>query len=198
MTEEEQKAADAQAVAEAEAAKESKKADEKTAEELKAEAEKLEAENKTLKEGKKEEEIRANQERRLEKAKAKNESLKNGDDVEVKSPNTDEIAVDDLVTLRMKGISKDSDEAKLLKQYVDAGIISDYETGLDDSGVKAKIEEIKTSRGAKEVIDENDKADFDLNTKKDTIAKYEASGDVPEDKVQREALAKANLEKMGL
>lgn len=169
----------------------------KTAEELKAEAVSLEAENKILKEAKKEKEVADNYEIRLKKAQELNTELK-ADPVETPKPKEAEIAVDDIVTLRMKGFAKESDEAKVLKQFKDGGLITDYETGLEHAGVKAEIEAITVKRTAANVVDENDKAEFDLNTKKDVITKFQTTGEVPEDKTLVEDLAKANLEEMGL
>lgn len=175
---------------------------EKSYEELKAEAEKLEAENKTLKQQKDEGEKTDNQKVRLQKAQEENERLKgNGESGEPAKPEAkqeQDIDPDDLYSLRDAGYKRDSEEAELLKTYKDAGLIGDYESGLEDSAVQAKLEEIKANREARDVVDENDQEKVNLNTTQETISRYESSGDVPEDAHQRDKLAEANVDKMNL
>lgn len=168
----------------------------KSVEDIKAEAEKLEAENKTLGENAKTEEIKSDQLKRLENAKKRNEALKGNTDeevVEVKTDTkaTDELSADDTYTLREKGFAKDSDEAKVLKKYKDAGIITDYQTGLETPGLKAEIEAFTAERTAAKVLNENGDEDVDLNTRKDIKAKHESNnGEVPTDPGQQKDLAR--------
>jgi hypothetical protein len=167
-----------------------KKDEDKTAEELAAEAEAIEAELKN-KVKQTPEQIRENQFKRLQKAREK-QSLLNNEPEDKKS----EIAVEDLVTLEVQGIEKNSDKAKLLKRYVDAGLVSNYKEALNHVGVKAELEALNASSNAKTVVDENDTAENQLKTKKEVIASYRASGEVPEDPELRKALAEDNLSKM--
>lgn len=162
-----------------------------SSEELKAQAEALEAENKQLKEKNvnKEAELIANYERRLEKAKEQNARLK-----ETIKENID---IRDLVTLGVKGISEDSDEAKILKKYKDGGIISSYEAGLNHPGVSAEIEALKAEKTAKTIIDENDK-EAQAKTSREVIDQYRATGQVPDDKKSQNEIAMDNLKQMGL
>lgn len=164
---------------------------EKSAEELKAEAEALEIENKQLKENgaNKEAELKANYERRLEKAREQN--------VKLKETIKENIDTRDLVTLGVKGIAEDSDEAKILKKYKDGGIITSYEAGLSHPGVSAEIEALKATKTAKTIIDENDK-EAQAKTTREVIDQYRATGEVPEDKNSQVEIANDNLKKMGL
>ena len=110
---------------------ENKAEDEKelSSEELKKQAEALEAENKQLKEqdANKEAELKANYERRLEKAREQNAKLKETINETIKQS----IDTRDLVTLGVKGISEDSDEALILKKYKD-DVFEDDNPGEDD------------------------------------------------------------------
>lgn len=167
-----------------------KKDEDKTAEELAAEAEAIEAELKNK--GKQTpEQIRENQLKRLQKAREKREAL-NNENHDDKS----KIAVEDLVTLEVQGIDKNSEKAKILKRYVDAGIVSNYKEALNHVGVKAELEVLNASTNAKTVVDENDTEENQVKTKKEVIASYRASGEVPEDPELRKALAEDNLSKM--
>lgn len=174
---------------------------EQTLEEIKAEAERLEAENKTLKAAvveTDEETIKKDQLRRLEKAREKNAALKSHVPKEALEPKV-EIAVDDLITLREQGFAKDSDEAKLLRQFREAGLIDDYQTGLNDVAVKAKLEAIKQSRTAASVLDENGSPSGGFgNTAKDAIRRYKSTGEVPTEPTNLDAVAKNNLSEMSL
>lgn len=175
-------------------APEEKKDEDKTAEELKAEAEAIEAEIKEKKGDSKEEEIRANQLRRLQKAREKRDSLNN----EPEDNKKDEIAVEDLVTLEVKGIEKDSDEAKILQKYVKAGICSNYKEAMNHVGAKAELDALKESNDAKSIIDENDSEENQLKTKKEAVASYRQSGEVPEDPDIQKAIVEDNLKQMDL
>lgn len=176
---------------------ENKAKDEKelSSEELKQQAEALEAENKQLKEqdANKEAELRANYERRLEKAREQNAKLKETINETIKQS----VDTRDLVTLGVKGISEDSDEALILKKYKDGGIISSYEAGLNHPGVLAEIEANKADKNAKTIIDENDK-EAQARTSKETLEHYRATGQVPEDKKAQNEIALDNLKQMGL
>jgi hypothetical protein len=164
--------------------------EEKTAEELAAEAEAIEAE---IKAGKKQtpDEIKANQLQRLKNAREKREAMTNG----VQTDKSSEFAVEDLVTLEVKGIDKNSDEAKLLKRYVDAGIVKTFKEAYNHVGVKAELEALAASKNAATVIDEND-TEAVLKTKKEAIAQARASGEVPEDPEMRKALVEDNISRM--
>lgn len=171
------------------------KTDEKTVEELKAEAEALEVENKQLKEkdankeANKEAELKANYERRLEKAREQN--------AKIKETINGSIDTRDLVTLGVKGIAEDSDEAKILKKYKDGGIITSYEAGLSHPGVSAELEALKATKTAKTIIDDNDKED-QAKTTREVVDQYRATGEVPDDRNSQIEIAKDNLKKMGL
>lgn len=205
MTEEEKKAAADKQAADAKAAEDAKgkgKPDsEKTADELKAEAEAIEAELKAAKGGATEDEIKANYIRRKEKAQEKLARIKEGgnaDDDDDK-PNTrkkPEIAVEDLVTLEVKGIEKDSEQAKILAKYVKAGIVSNYKEAFNHVAVKAELDALDATKNAKTVIDENDTSENGLKTKKEIVAGYKASGEVPADPKMQKAIADSNLEQM--
>lgn len=195
----EAKAAADKAAAEAaaaEAGKVEKKDEDKTAEELKAEAEELERQIKERKEGASEEEIRTNMLRRKEKAAEKLERLKNGGDKETKQEG--EIATRDLITLGQNNIEEGSEQAQILQKYVKAGICKDYKEALTHVGVKAELEAVKAKTTTKTVIDENDTDEVKLNTRKEIISNYEASGEVPTDPKAQKEIAKHNLKKMGL
>lgn len=191
-------AADAAAAKAAEDAKKGEKPDEeKTAEELKAEAEELERQLKERKEGASEEEIRANMLRRKQKAAEKLDRLNKGEGDEP-TKQKGEIATRDLITLGQNGIEENSEQAKVLQKYVDAGIIKSYKEGFTHVGVKAELDAIKAKSTTKTVIDENDTDEVKLNTRKEIIANYEASGEVPTDPAAQKEIAKNNLKKMGL
>lgn len=196
----EQKAADeAKAKADAEAKEKGGKPDsEKTVEELKAEAEAAEAAYKAARGGVSEEELKANMIRRKEKAQEKLARLKEEEEEDPKPRKAPEIAVEDLVTLEVKGIDKNSDEAKILKRYVDAGIVGNYKEAFNHVAVKAELEALGATRKAKAVIDENDTEDVQLKSKKEIVDSYKRSGEVPTDKKAQEAIAKSNLKEMGL
>lgn len=168
---------------------------EKSYDELKAEAEALEAQNKSLKTSHSEEEKAQNAARRLEKAVEENERLTTP---KVDEKVSDTLDMDDLITLREQKFSKDSDEAKVLKQFKDAGIISDYESGLDDPGVQAKLAVIKADKDAKDIVDENDNSEAFLATKSEINSRYREKGEIPDSESQIKDLASSNLDEMGL
>ena len=171
---------------------------EKTVDELKAEAEAAEAAYKAAKGGVSEEELKANYLRRKEKAEEKLTRFKEGDVDEPKPRKTHDMAVEDLVTLEVRGIDKDSAEAKVLKRYVEAGLIGNYKEGLNHVAVKAELEALGATNNAKTVIDENDTEEVQLKSKKEIVSSYRTSGEVPTDKKAQEAIAKSNLAEMGL
>lgn len=170
--------------------------DEKTAEELKAEAEAIEAEIKEKKGYSKDEEIRANQLRRLQKAREKLDSLNNEPADDKPKGKSDEIATEDLVELRVNNIDRDSDKAKILERYVKGGIVKNYKEALQHVGVKAEIEALEKATNAKTVVDENDTEENRLKTKKEIVAGYRASGEVPDDPELQKAIVEDNLSKM--
>jgi len=203
MTKEEQEAAEVEAqrvadeaaAAEAEKKSKEKSDDEKTADEIEAEAKELEKAAKAKKEEKdlspeaKEAKKKSDQLIRRDKAKAALE----GDAEKPK-----EIAIDDSILLGVKEIDPESETAKVLQKYVEAGIVKNYKEGLGHPGVMGELNKIKEDEDAKTVIDENDSEDAKLATKKERVANYRASGDVPSDVDQQKEIADANLEEMGL
>lgn len=195
-------AADAKAKADAEAGDKKPKSDaDKTYEELKAEAEAAEVAYKNAKGGISEDELKANMIRRRDKANERLTKIKNGDVDDDDKPNNSrkpEIAVEDLVTLEVKGIDKNSEQAKILKRYVDAGIVKTYKEGLTHVAVKAELDALNADKDAKTVIDENDTPENQLKTKKEVIAGYKASGEVPKDPKLVKAIAEENLKDMSL
>lgn len=167
---------------------------EPTVEELKAEAERLEAELKEEKsKGKeKDDELRQNMQRRIDKA---NEKL-----AKVRNQQSQEGVLDteDLITLRMKGISKDSEQAKVLEKYRKGGLISSYEEGLVHPGVKAELEAIIARETAETVIDENADEETRVRTDREVVEDYRRTGKVPSDQGKQKAIVDANLKSMGL
>lgn len=168
--------------------------EEKTVDELKAEAEALEAKNKELKGEDKEGELRANYLRRLQKAREKHEALSQPEEKPQKS---DDIATRDLITLSQQDIPEDSDKAKILKKYFDAGLISNYKEGLAHVGIVAEFAALDAKNNAKAVIDENADEETRLKTTKEVIRGYQASGEIPQDTKLQEKLARENLKSMG-
>lgn len=171
--------------------------DQKSVDELKAEAEAAEAKFKAARGTENEEELKANYIRRKEKAEEKLARLKEDDD-EKTTQKKGEISTRDLITLGKTDYAEDSDEAKVLQRYVEAGIVKNYAEGLTHVGVKAELEALKTSKTAKSVIDENDTEEVKLNTTKEVIANYESNGEIPTDPRMQKEIAKHNLQKMGL
>lgn len=171
--------------------------EEKTVEELKAEAEALEQELKALKEQKGEDEVKQNQLRRLQKAREKKEALLNSQPEE-KQQKTDEVDVRDLLTLSKQDIPEDSEQAKVLKRYKDAGIIKSYAEGLEHVGVKAELDAINARNNAKAIIDENADEETRLKSTKEVIKQYQTSGEIPQDPKLQAELARENLKSMGL
>lgn len=171
--------------------------EEKTVEELKAEAEALEQELKALKEQKGEDEVKQNQLRRLQKAREKKEALLNSQPEE-KPTKTDEVDVRDLLTLSKQDIPEDSEQAKVLKRYKDAGIIKSYAEGLEHVGVKAELDAINARNNAKAIIDENADEETRLKSTKEIIKQYQTTGEIPTDQKLQAELARENLKSMGL
>ncbi len=180
---------------EAKELEESKKLeDDKSVEEIEAEAKALESEIRELKKLKEVDELRFNQTRRLEKAKEKLEELRQD-----KKPieRKQEVDVRDLITLGKLDIAEGSEEAKILEKYKSAGIITDYKSGIDNVAIKAEFEAIKAKNNAAIIIDEND-TDGYVKSKKEIIAQYRRSGEVPADPKIQKDIALANLKEMGL
>lgn len=198
MEKEEEKVVDVKDETKDESKDETKaKADtEKTAEELKAEAEALEAEVKELKEKGQTDEYKTNQLIRLEKARAKKEALLEATK-EVK--NSDEVDTRDLITLAKLDIQEDSEKAKILAKYKNAGLINNYSEGLNNIAIKAEFEALDAENTAKTVIDENNKnSEGYIKTSKEIVNGYRTSGEVPADPKAQEIIAEDSLKRMGL
>lgn len=198
MEKEEEKVVDVKDEAKVEPKDETKaKADtEKTAEELKAEAEALEAEVKELKEKGQTDEYKTNQLIRLEKARAKKEALLEATK-EVKK--SDEVDTRDLITLAKLDIQEDSEKAKILAKYKNAGLINSYSEGLNNIAIKAEFEALDAENTAKTVIDENNKnSEGYIKTSKEIVNGYRTSGEVPADPKAQEIIAEDSLKRMGL
>ena len=169
---------------------------EKTAEELKAEAEALEAEVKELKEKGQNDEYKNNQLIRLEKARAKKEALLEATK-EVKK--SDEVDTRDLITLAKLDIAEDSEKAKILAKYKNAGLINSYTEGLNTIAIKAEFEALDAENTAKTVIDENNKnSEGYIKTSKEVVNSYRTSGEVPADPKAQEIIAEDSLKRMGI
>lgn len=169
---------------------------EKTAEELKAEAEALEAEVKELKEKGQNDEYKNNQLIRLEKARAKKEALLEATK-EVKK--SDEVDTRDLITLAKLDIAEDSEKAKILAKYKNAGLINSYTEGLNNIAIKAEFEALDAENTAKTVIDENNKnSEGYIKTSKEVVNSYRTSGEVPADPKAQEIIAEDSLKRMGI
>lgn len=166
----------------------------KTIEEIKAEAEALESEIKALKQSKEDDELRFNQTRRLEKAQEKLAELRKPRE---EAKTSKDIDFRDLITLSKVNISEGSEEAQILEKYKNAGLIKDFASGLESVGIKAEFEAIKAKNNAASIIDENDKDGY-LRSKKEIIAQYRTSGEVPADPKLRKDIALDNLKEMGL
>lgn len=168
-----------------------------SADELKAHAEKVEAFNKTAKTDDKQEEIKSNYIKRSlnaqEKAAQKLAPAIKTED----TPAEAGLSVKDQVYLEVNGIAEDSKQAEVLKRYKDAGLISDYKTGINNVGLKAELDAITAQENATAVIDENDTDEVQLQTKKEAIASYRKTGEVPEDAATKDAIVADNLEQMG-
>lgn len=198
MEKEEEKVVDVKDEAKVEPKDETKaKADtEKTAEELKAEAEALEAEVKELKEKGQTDEYKTNQLIRLEKARAKKEALLEATKEDKKS---DEVDTRDLITLAKLDIQEDSEKAKILAKYKNAGLINSYSEGLNNIAIKAEFEALDAENTAKTVIDENNKnSEGYIKTSKEIVNGYRTSGEVPADPKAQEIIAEDSLKRMGL
>ena len=198
MEKEEVKVVDVKDEAKDESKDETKAKDdtEKTAEELKAEAEALEAEVKELKEKGQTDEYKTNQLIRLEKARAKKEALLEATK-EVKK--SDEVDTRDLITLAKLDIQEDSDKAKILAKYKNAGLVNSYSEGLNNIAIKAEFEALDAENTAKTVIDENNKnSEGYIKTSKEIVNGYRTSGEVPADPKAQEIIAEDSLKRMGL
>lgn len=170
--------------------------EEMTAEEIEAKAKAIENENKTLKESRSTDEIKQNQMIRLNKALAKNGELKGEQQQPEKLAQFD---VEDLLTLRLNNIPKDSDKAKILEKYKNGGLVDTYENALTHPGVMAELAAIDAKNTAETVIDESDKnSEGYTKTKKEVLHQYQNQGVIPKDPKLQEIIATDNLKAMGL
>ena len=168
-----------------------------TVEEIEAEAKALEGEIRELKKLKEVDELRFNQTRRLEKAKEKLDELRQPQKPFENRQDKQNVDVRDLITLGKIDLSEDSEEAKILEKYKNAGIITDYKSGLENVAIKAEFEAIKAKNNASIIIDEND-TDGYIKSKKEIISQYRKSGEVPADPKIQKDIALDNLKEMGL
>lgn len=173
--------------------------EEMSAEEIKAKAEEIENEIKELKKSKEGDDYKQNQLIRLTKAQEKLKNLKETVPVVEEKPVQDVLDTDDLVTLRLNNISKDSEKAEILARYKKAGIIDNYESGLSHVAVVAEFEALDAKEAAQTVIDENDKnSEGYLKSTREIISSYKTTGEVPEDPKAQEVIVEDNLKQMGL
>ena len=168
-----------------------------TVEEIEAEAKALEGEIRELKKLKEVDELRFNQTRRLEKAKEKLGELRQPQKTFENRQDKQNVDVRDLITLGKIDLAEDSEEAKILEKYKNAGIITDYKSGLENVAIKAEFEAIKAKNNASIIIDEND-TDGYIKSKKEIISQYRKSGEVPADPKIQKDIALDNLKEMGL
>jgi len=176
---------------------EAKAEETQTVEEIEAKAKALESEIRELKKLKEVDELRFNQTRRLEKAKEKLDELRQPQKPFENRHDKQNVDVRDLITLGKIDLAEDSEEAKILEKYKNAGIITDYKSGLDNVAIKAEFEAIQAKNNASIIIDEND-ADGYIKSKKEIISQYRKSGEVPADPKIQKDIALDNLKEMGL
>lgn len=135
---------------------------------------------------------------KIEKLKSKEEtSQKTETEPTTEETVAQDIDVRDLVTLGKFDINEDSEEALVLKQFKDAGLIKDYKSGIEDVAVKAKLEAIKADRIATEEVDKNSDEEAILSTKNDIIKNYQETGDEPESDYEKEAVVESMLDDLG-
>lgn len=169
----------------------------KTADEIEAEAKVLEAELAEL-EGKTppavapEDKKLADQTKRKQIAQDKIDAIKNS------KGDVPEISIDDRDAMLLEGIKPNSDKAKILLSYVNAGKCANIDEALKHVGAKAEIEALEAVDNAKHVIDENDTEEVQLKTKKEAVAAYKKSGEFPDDPEMRKAITESNLADMDL
>ena len=107
--------------------------------------------------------------------------------------------VEDLLTLRLNNIQKDSDKAKILEKYKKGGLVDSYESALAHPGVKAEFDAIEAKNTAETVIDESDKnSEGYTKTKKEVLHQYQNQGVIPEDPKLQKVIVEDNLKAMGL
>lgn len=176
---------------------ENKPDSEKSYEELKAEAENLEAQLKDSKDSEKSKEDELKQNMLIRKRKAQ-EALDKKNSEASASPETETLDTRDLVFLETNEIAEGSEKANILAKYKAGGLIKSYKEGLAHPGVKAEFEAIDAKDKAAAVLDENDTPDNQLKTKKEIVAGYRKSGEVPTDKKLQAEIANANLEEIGI
>ena len=160
-------------------------------EDVKTYSEKLEADTKTLDD--KSQTVLNDRLAKIDKLRTK---AKEDVTPEPKAPEqtTTEVDVDDIITLREQKFSKDSDEAKILKQFKDAGLITDYQSGLEDVAVKAKLEAIKVTKDAEHEIDRNSDEDAKLQTKNTIYDNHKATGKEPETDYEKQVIVDKMLD----
>lgn len=170
---------------------------EETAEYWKAKAEEAEQTLKDKKAQAESNELVENQKRRFEKAQDKIANL-NGEPKPTETP-TVEVDVEDLLTLRLNNIQKDSDKAKILDKYKKGGLVDSYESALTHPGVKAELDALDAKNTAETVIDESDKnSEGYTKTKKELVHQYQNGGVIPEDPKAQGIIVEENLKQMGL
>ena len=108
-----------------------------------------------------------------------------------------EIAVEDLLTLRDNKFAKDSEEAVLLKRQIDAGMFEDYETAMQDVGIKASLDVIRAKREAVNEVDENANQDTILQTKNSIMENYQRTGKDPDSTYEKQVVLEKGLEQAG-
>jgi len=170
------------------------KAEEITVDDVKAYSEELEAQNKTSLD-EKAEQILNDRLGKIDKLRAKAQKTVEEPKKE-EAPKLSETDVDDLITLREQGFDKDSEEAKILAQYKEAGLIEDYKSGLNDPGVKAKLDAIKAEREAAAEADKNADEDAILQTKQTILNEYQEKGEEPTDEYSKQVIVEKELEQI--
>lgn len=178
----------------------------KESEVIKAEAEALEAEIKALEgddkgnddgaagEGDKEAELVNNYSIRKQKAEERLEAIRAAKG----ATQAQQLSASDIQTLTRHDIDVESEEAKVLQSYVDAGKVSNLKEALTHPGAKAEVAALQEARTTASVIDGNDNDDVTLNTQKEIANRYEAAGEVPDNPTEQAKLAEDNLARMGL
>lgn len=164
-------------------------------EELKAKAERVEAEVKELKESQKNGELHQNYLRRLEKAEAKKAELS-----QIKADDKDDsgFTARDLIALDRAGIDESSDKAKVVQRYIKGGLSSNVKEALEHVGVKAEFDAIDAKNTVRATIDENDKSETGISSRREMLDTYRATGEVPQDEKSVKVIAQENLKQFGL
>ena len=79
--------------------------------------------------------------------------------------------------LREKGISKDSDEAKILSEYLKIEGVNNFEDAWNNAGAIQKIEQMQSAKDAEQVIVESDE-DISINGRKEMMERL-SKGEQP-------------------